>query len=220
MKKPLIIVITNNRPQILKRCIRNTIKNSEIAKKSIWLIIDDSNKLNSKQNSILLQGFVKKGLEIFHLTSAIQKNIFHVLTHQSIKNLRRSTFGKTFSRDISGLRNLGLICSTFLQSPITFLIDDDILIQKKSNFLDMVIQDYKKMNNYIVGTTFGGVIDESYFGRLTYVCNKGITAVCNQNKPIKSKDYLQVSTNPLWIDIKPQRNRNSVVPADTNDYWH
>jgi len=241
--KTLIILLTHNRPKILKRCISSSIKHSKIASNSCWIIIDDSSSDKIRQNSDILADFVNSGLEIIHITESKRTEIFQIIsTHTSNKDCE-IIFEKSYHRDISGFRNLGLFLNFILKSDLTFFIDDDMVINNDSStsepcFFDYVQKTFVDSKNYVVGSTLMGILDESYIGRFAYLANHDMNSIFEQDKDLCNSDNdWNFDENPLWIDTKPspekypthtsagllgfKLNLNSVIPFPSgyNEDW-
>jgi hypothetical protein len=166
--KTLIILLTHNRPKILKRCISSSIKHSKIASNACWIIIDDSSSEQILKNSDVLTDFVNSGLEIIHITESKRLEIFQIISSHTSNNHYEIIFEKSYHRDISGFRNLGLFLNFILKSDLTFFIDDDMVINNDSSaseicFFDYVQKTYADSKNCIVGSTLMGILDESQF---------------------------------------------------------
>ena len=234
--KSLIVILTKDRPHTLYRCIQTIIKTNN--HNSTWLIIDDSNQKFCKQNFLILQKFVLWNNKIFHVTHKIRSFIIRTLEKELDKELCNETFQKTYTRDISGLRNLGLLCSVILDSKITFLIDDDIVIVKHNNFLNETILEHKTKSNCIIGANLGGIIDESYFGRILYLIAKNLFSEW-MKKNLSNSEINEYKKHPLWLRPKKienimdnkhasggllafKLNRQSVIPFPSgyNEDWN
>jgi len=204
--KTLIILLTHNRPKILKRCISSTIKHSKIASNACWIIIDDSSTEQILKNLDVLMDFVSLGLEIIHITESKRSEIFQVIsTHTSNKEYE-IIFEKSYHRDISGFRNFGLFLNFIFKSDLTFFIDDDMVSCTNSNasemcFFDYVQNNYVNSKNCIIGSTLMGILDESYIGRFAYLANHDMNSIFEQDRDLSysDKDW-NFEGNPLWID--------------------
>ncbi len=78
--RTLIVLLTHNRPKILKRCISTAIKNSKIASDVCWIVIDDSNTEHTLKNLDVLKEFASSGLDIIHITNSKQLEIFQIIS--------------------------------------------------------------------------------------------------------------------------------------------
>jgi hypothetical protein len=199
----LIVVLTHNRPSALYRCINTAIKNSSISSAAHWLIVDDSNKLLSKKNSQILFKFIKKGIRISHITREDREKISKTVS--PLKTRYDTTFLKENERDISGLRNIGLLSSLILGNDLTFFIDDDIVLyagkNNKKSFFDSVIS-HNQRHNFIIGANIGGILDESYNGRLWYLSDIGKAALLKHDKGLSNTTTRwNFKKNPLWRDV-------------------
>ena len=246
MNNVLIVVLTHNRPEILERCIDIATKNKRVASDEYWIIIDDSDKSFIIQNSIILEKFCNKGIKIFHITKSIREQIDKILyMHDKEYPL---VFSKPSIRDISGLRNLGLFFSIILGFKMTCFLDDDIIAcdthhfgNAQRCFFDMISSKYQHEDNFVVGATLGGIIDESYIGRMEFLVKQGKSSLLTHetgwnDHGSKSK----IERNPLWVvDPVPSENRiktdhasagcftfrlnfNSIlpVPSGYNEDWN
>ena len=79
MNNILVVVLTCNRPEILKRCIDILTKNHEITTGEYCIVIDDSDESLTSQNSIILEKFCNKGFKIFHIVKSTRKLIDKIL---------------------------------------------------------------------------------------------------------------------------------------------
>lgn len=202
--KTLIVILTHDRPKNLYRCINTTIQNNKIASTAHWLIVDDSNKTCTKENSEILHKFASDGLVIFHITDEIRKNISSLLYNEDKDNQYDLIFKKSNKRDISGLRNIGLLSSLILDAGMTFFIDDDVVPSNinGNSFLDYVFSHYQYDHNYIVGAKLMGILDESYIGRIKYLLKLGKTALLHQNENIRDSRSMWIfKKNPLWVNL-------------------
>lgn len=242
--KTLIILLTHNRPKILKRCISSSIKHSKTASNACWIIIDDSRTDQILKNSDVLKDFVNLGLEIIHITESKRLEILQIIfSHTSNKDYE-IIFKKSYHRDISGFRNFALFLNFILKSNLTFFIDDDMVIDADSRnseicFFDHVQKTYVDSNNYIVGSTLLGILDESYIGRFAYMINHDMNSIFEQDNDLcYSDEDWNFDGNPLWTDLKPslekypthtsagllgfKLNSNSVIPFPSgyNEDWN
>ena len=241
--KTLIILLTHNRPKILKRCISSSINHSKIASNACWIIIDDSNSEQILKNSQVLTDFVNSGLEIIHITESKRSEIFQIISTHISNNDCKIIFEKSYHRDISGFRNLGLFLNFILKSDLTFFIDDDMVINNDFDvsdicFFDYVQKTFDDSSNCIIGSTLMGILDESYIGRFAYLVNHGVNSIFEQDTGLCYSDYdWNFEENPLWIDSKPtlekypthtsagllgfKLNSNSVIPFPSgyNEDW-
>ncbi len=204
--KTLIVLLTHNRPKILKRCISTAIKHSKIASNVCWIVIDDSNTEQTLQNSDVLKEFASSGLDITHITNSKQLEIFQIISTYTLNQDYKIIFEKSYHRDISGLRNLGLFLNFIFKSDLTFFIDDDMVSCVDSSNSDMCFFDYVQKNydaskNCIIGSTLMGILDESYIGRFTYMINHNMNSIFEQDRDLSysDKDW-NFKENPLWID--------------------
>jgi len=212
MNNILVVVLTCNRPEILKRCIDILTKNHEIATDEYCIVIDDSDESLTSQNSIILEKFCNKGFKIFHIVKSTRKLIDKIL----YKNDKESPliFSKPSKRDISGLRNLGLFFSFLLGFKMTCFMDDDIIACSKqfgnnqNCFFDMLPSKYRIEDNFVVGASLGGIIDESYIGRIEYLVKQGKSSLLTQEIDWQNYDGSQLKKNSLWVaDPIPSEKR-------------
>jgi len=212
MNNILVVVLTCNRPEILKRCIDILTKNHEITTDEYCIVIDDSDESLTSQNSIILEKFCNKGFKIFHIVKSTRKLIDKIL----YKNDKESPliFSKPSKRDISGLRNLGLFFSFLLGFKMTCFMDDDIIACSKqfgnnqNCFFDMLPSKYRIEDNFVVGASLGGIIDESYIGRIEYLVKQGKSSLLTQEIDWQNYDGSQLKKNSLWVaDPIPSEKR-------------
>lgn len=182
---------------MLDRCIRTALKCSSIARKSTWFVIDDSSNMHQRHNSIIVQK-LKSKIPIFHVTPSKQKQICRIVSDEIDSISCKATFSKQFSRDISGLRNMGILVARLLNPRVVFFIDDDIVVQKNNDFFNSVVKHYKNNKNCIVGATLTGIIDESYYGRLLYLVNKDMSGIFKVSAKSQSISHRR---NPLWLEM-------------------
>ncbi len=204
MSDVLVVVLTCNRPEILKRCIDVITKNHEIPSGEYCIVIDDSDESFISQNSIILEKFGNKGIKIFHITKSTRKLIDKIL--YSNDKVYPLIFSKPSKRDISGLRNLGLLFSFLLGFKMTCFLDDDIIACSKhygnnhSCFFDLVSSKYRIEDNFVVGASLGGIIDESYIGRIDYLVKQGKSSLLTQEIGWQNNDGgSQIKKNSLWV---------------------
>ncbi len=242
--RTLIVLLTHNRPKILKRCISTAIKHSKIASNVCWIVIDDSSTEHSLKNLDVLKEFASSGLDIIHITDSKQLEIFQIISTYTLNQDYKIIFEKSYHRDISGLRNLGLFLNFIFKSDLTFFIDDDMVSCVDSSNSDMCFFDYVQKNydnskNCIIGSTLMGILDESYIGRFAYLINHNMNSIFEQDRDLSysDKDW-NFQENPLWIDSKPpsekypthtsagllgfKLNSNSVIPFPSgyNEDWN
>ena len=201
----MIIVFTHNRPKILKRCIMTAIKYSDVAHSANWMIIDDSCEQLTQKNFNILKDFSKSGLHITHITKSIRTRILKIMS-SSISNVDpENIFLKSSSRDISGLRNFGLILNVIFKSEIVFFMDDDMISCNDSTvnqncFFDYVVTNYKNKQNYIVGSTLIGMLDESYIGKIDHLITQNSDSIFKYGVDIINIKNNVDCKNLLWID--------------------
>ena len=82
--RSLIILLTHNRPKILKRCIYTAIKHSKIASDVCWVVIDDSSTEHTLKNLDVLKEFASSGLDIIHITDSKQLEIFQIISKYTL----------------------------------------------------------------------------------------------------------------------------------------
>jgi len=213
MSDVLVVVLTCNRPEILKRCIDIVTKNREITSDVYCTVIDDSDESFMSQNSIILEKFCNKGIKIFHVTKSTRKLIDKILyKHDEEYPL---IFSKPSQRDISGLRNLGLFFSFLLGFKMTCFMDDDIIAcsnhfgNNHRCFFDIMSSKYRIEDNFVVGASLGGIIDESYIGRIEYLVKQGKSSLLTQEIDWQNNDGVsQRKKNSLWVaDPIPSEKR-------------
>ena len=204
MSEVLVVVLTCNRPKTLERFIDVATKNRKNASEEFLIIIDDSDESFISQNSIILEKFCNKGIKIFHITKSTRKLIDEILYRDDKEY--PLIFSKPSDRDISGLRNLGLFFSIILEFKMTCFMDDDIIACSKnfgnnnSCFFDMVSSKYQIENNFVVGASLGGIIDESYIGRMEYLLKQGKNSLLTQEADWQNNDYkYKIKKNSLWV---------------------
>lgn len=204
--RPLIVILTNNRPKILERCIQFA-ANSEINCDANWIVIDDSLPKITNQNLLVLRRFAKKGMKISHLTNNAIKRLIQNFSLVSSEVNYHIVFGKESARDISGLRNLALLFSLILKPSVTFFLDDDIVfcpnLQTKNEpcFFELAEAKYKKHANCIIGCSIAGILDDSYGGRIYYLSELGKDALLSHEKRMfNSNTKWRFHNNPLWMD--------------------
>jgi len=242
--RSLIILLTHNRPKILKRCISTAIKHSKIVSDVCWIVIDDSSAEQTLKNLHVLKEFASLGLDIIHITDSKQLEILKIISKYTLNKDYEIIFKKSYHRDISGLRNFGLFLNFIFKSDLTFFIDDDIVSCADSSngnvcFFDYVQKNYINSENCIVGSTLMGILDESYIGRFAYLINHNTNSIFEQDRDLSysDKDW-NFKENPLWIDSKPtpekypthtsggllgfKLNSNSVIPFPSgyNEDWN
>ena len=242
--KTLIILLTHNRPKILKRCISNAIKHSKTASNARWVIMDDSSIEYTQKNLDVLNEFVSLGLDIIHITESKRLEFFEIISTHTLNKDYEIIFEKSYHRDISGLRNFGLFLNFIFKSNLVFFVDDDMMTCVDSNnnkicFFDYVQKNYDNSKNYIVGSTLMGILDESYIGRFTYLINHGMNSIFEQDRGLSYSEIdWNFKENPLWIDSIPPSekhfthtsagllgfslNPNSVIPFPSgyNEDWN
>jgi len=186
VSRSLIILLTHNRPKILKRCISTAINHSKITSNAYWIVIDDSSPEYVLENLDVLNEFVNLGLDIIHLTESKQLEIFKIIFKHTLNKDYEILFKKSFHRDISGLRNFGLFLNFVLKSDLTFFLDDDMISCSGSNsdkvcFFDYVQKTFDNSENCIIGSTLMGILDESYVGRFAYLANHDMNSIFQQD---------------------------------------
>jgi len=207
--RTLIILLTHNRPKILKRCISTAIKHSKIASNVCWIVIDDSSTEQMLKNLDVLKEFASSGLDIIHITDSKQLEIFQIISNYTLNQDYEIIFEKSYHRDISGLRNLGLFLNFIFKSDLTFFIDDDMVScvdssNSKMCFFDYVRKNYDNSKNCIIGSTLMGILDESYIGRFTYLINHNMNSIFEQDKDLCYSDTdWNFDENSLWMNSKP-----------------
>lgn len=205
-KKTTIIVLTHNRPKILKRCMTMAIKHSKATYDVNWIVLDDSCEQLTSENFLVLKEFAESGLNVIHITEFVRNNIFNTISLSTSNNHYKNIFTKSSDRDISGLRNLGLILSIILKSEFTFFIDDDMVscednTKNERCFFDHVVANYQDTQNCIIGATLIGILDESYVGRLDYLIEQNKDSIFRQDSDLdNTEDKWNFKKNPLWID--------------------
>ena len=120
VSRSLIILLTHNRPKILKRCISTAINHSKITSNAYWIVIDDSSPEYVLENLDVLNEFVNLGLDIIHFPESKRLEIFEIISASRPNYDYNLIFKKSFHRDISGLRNFGLFLNFILKSDLTF----------------------------------------------------------------------------------------------------
>ena len=101
---------------------------------------------------------------------------------------------------------------------MTFLIDDDIVIEKHNNFLNKTILEYRKKSNCIIGANLGGIMDESYFGRILYGIAKNLFSEWKKKDSLNS-DTRTYNKHPLWLPPKKSKVFYMTnIPVE--DFWH
>jgi len=242
--RTLIVLLTHNRPKILKRCISTAIKHSKTASDVCWIVIDDSSTEHTLKNLDVLKEFASSGLDIIHITDSKQLEIFQIISTYTLNQDYEIIFEKSYHRDISGLRNLGLFLNFIFKSDLTFFIDDDMVSCVDSTNSDMCFFDYVQKNydnskNCIIGSTLMGILDESYIGRFAYLINHNMNSIFEQDRDLSYSDEdWNFQENPLWIDSKSpsekypthtsagllgfKLNSNSVIPFPSgyNEDWN
>ena len=202
--RTLVVLLTHNRPKILKRCISTAIKHSKTASDVCWIVIDDSSTEQTLKNLDVLKELASSGLEIIHITDSTQLEIFQIISTYTLNRDYEIIFKKSYPRDISGLRNLGLFLNFIFKSDLTFFIDDDMASCVDSSnsemcFFDYVQKNYDNSKNCIIGSTLMGILDESYIGRFAYLINHNMNSIFEQDKDLSysDKDW-NFQENPLW----------------------
>ncbi len=238
----LIILLTHNRPKILKRCISTAINHSKIASNAYWIVIDDSNPEHVLENLDVLNEFANLGLDVIHLTESKQLEILKIISTHTLKQDYEILFEKSFHRDISGLRNFGLFLNFIFKSDLTFFLDDDMISCSNSDkvcFFDYVQKTFDNSENCIIGSTLMGILDESYVGRFAYLANHDMNSIFQQDIGLSySENEWTFENNPLWIDSIPsveeysthtsagllgfKLNSDSVIPFPSgyNEDWN
>lgn len=214
LNKILVVVLTHDRPNTLYRCINTSIREGTKLARAHWLVLDDSNEAYSKQNLRILRKFARKGLKLTHVPKQIQEKITKAV---SVLDTRHDvTFLKENDRDISGLRNLGLLVSIITDSDLTFFIDDDIVVHAEkdhtSTFFTNIISRNSK-NNFIIGANLGGILDESYVGRLLYLISVGKIGLLKHDKGVmNTATRWNFQNSPLWKNVNfNQRHRKKTT---------
>ncbi len=204
---PLIILLTHNRPKILKRCISTAINHSKIAYNAYWIVLDDSNPEHVLENLDVLNEFANLGLDVIHLTESKQLEIFKIISTHTLNKDYEILFEKSFHRDISGLRNFGLFLHFIFKSDLTFFLDDDMISCSNSDkvcFFDYAQKTFDSSENCIIGSTLMGILDESYVGRFAYLANHDMNSIFQQDIGLSySENEWTFENNPLWIDSIP-----------------
>ena len=205
MSEVLVVVLTCNRPKTLERFIDVATKNRKNTLDEFLIIIDDSDESFISQNSIILEKFCTQGIKIFHITKSTRKLIDKILYMEDKEY--QLVFSKPSYRDISGLRNLGLFFSIILGFKMTCFMDDDIIACSKNFgnnnfcFFDMVFSKYQMEDNFVVGASLGGIIDESYIGRMEYLIKQGKNSLLTKETDWQNNDdKLQIIKNSLWVE--------------------
>jgi len=209
-----VVVLTCNRPESLERCIDVATKNRRVASDEHWIIIDDSDEAFVIQNSIILGKFCAKEIKIFHVTKSTRAQIDKIL--YSNDKEYPLVFSKPSKRDISGMRNLGLFFSITLGFKSTYFLDDDIIACSNHSFgngqgcfFDTVSSKYSNEDNFVVGASLGGIIDESHIGRMEYLVKQGKNSLLTHEADWNHNDGKSIiKKNPLWVaDPIPSENR-------------
>jgi len=211
----LVVVLTCNRPESLERCIDVATKNRKVASDEHWIIIDDSDEMFVIQNSIILEKFCNKEIKIFHISRSSRAQIDKILFSNDKEY--PIVFSKPSERDISGMRNLGLFFSITLGFKSTYFLDDDIIAcsnhffrNGQNCFFDTVSSKYLHEENFVVGASLGGIIDESHIGRMEYLVKQGKNSLLTHETDWNHNDgKSKIKKNPLWV-IDPIASENRI----------
>jgi len=195
-----IVVLTHNRSSVLNRCIRTAVEHSSIAARARWIVLDDSSRELTLQNASLLSRWTRAGLDLVHLSADVRKECSRLLTAADDRGAVVSLLAKAGPRDVSGLRNWGLLAALAVGSAFVFLLDDDMQVgDRRGSFLDSALARYRGRENVIVGGRFHGILDGTHLSRLVHFLRRNRPPWTTARGASLSARLWYSTANPIWV---------------------
>ena len=210
MGRSIAAILTRDRPEILERSISML---GDHHPGITAVVIDDSPAASTVRNNKRALNRAGALGAAYHITrkaaAGLGREIDGALGRRGALDAVMARAGQ---RDISGLRNLAVAASHALGPSTLFLIDDDVVPcvprRKLPCFLDTVESRHCGRQNAIIGGCMGGMVDDSYSGRLCRLCEVGGEALLDHEKHVQSSAVRwRFDNNPLWLEPVVRRPR-------------
>lgn len=154
------IILTKNRPATLKRCVQAAL--TSLKKDDLLTIIDDSSPefVESNKEAVRSAGSHKIPLRTYVEFPRAKHSIISI-----IRGLPSCWLEKTHERDISPIRNLSLLLSSY-GSSTNILVDDDIHDFDLQKMYSTIAKFAERNTDIIVGAHIGGTCELDITSRI------------------------------------------------------
>ena len=209
----VVAVLTKDRPDVLARSLSMLADHHPGI--TVVAIDDSAAKSAVRENGRTLARTASLGTA-HHITGAAASALCREMDEATgRRGALAPLLARSAPRDISGMRNLALVASSALRPSTVLCIDDDVVacVPRRGTpcFLDTVSNRHQNRRNAVVGAHMGGIVDDSYAGRLCRLCESGgggAAALLGHERHILPPSAgWRSDRNPLWTEPAVRRPR-------------